>query len=87
MAFPGRWFPMWQSQRSYILSLLALLTNFVSVSRAKRDNKERRPENSPVDRIHLNHLLFFMVPSFLLMPAMKKFGVSCHTTWVSFFQG
>jgi hypothetical protein len=54
------------------LSLLALLSNFMTSYRAKRDQKEQRHKKTPVDRIHLSHLLFFMVPSFLLMPTMKK---------------
>ncbi|MBT8360705.1 MAG: hypothetical protein HKP41_03380 [Desulfobacterales bacterium] len=56
------------------LSLVALLPNVLSYFRAKRENQDRIPDKSPVDRVHLNHLLLFMVPSFLLMPIMKRLG-------------
>ena len=56
------------------LSLLALFSNLINASRAKRDQGVKHPNKTPVDRIHLGHLLLFMVPSFLLMPTMKKLG-------------
>ncbi len=56
------------------LSLLALLSNVLSSYRARRDNKDQDLGKNEVDRIHLSHLLLFMVPSFALMPVMKRLG-------------
>ncbi len=57
-----------------VLSLLTLSSNLLASYRARRDHKKPKADKSQVDRIHLGHLLLFMVPSFLLMPAMKKLG-------------
>ena len=71
---PGSLVPNVAVSTILILSLLALLTSFVSSSKARRGSKGPQSDKSPVDQIHLKHLLLFMVPSFLLMPAMKKFS-------------
>ncbi len=71
---PGSLVPNVAVSTILFLSLLALLSNLVSSSRTRRDNKGQQPDKSPVDRIHLSHLLLFMVPSFLMMPTMKKFN-------------
>ncbi len=71
---PGSLVPNVAVSTILFLSLLALLSNLVSSSRTRRDNRGQQPDKSPVDRIHLSHLLLFMVPSFLMMPTMKKFN-------------
>lgn len=71
---PGSLVPNVAVSTILILSILALSSNLLASYRAKRDHKEQQHDQSPVDRIHLGHLLFFMVPSFLLMPSMKKLG-------------
>lgn len=71
---PGSLVPNVAVSTILFLSLLALLSNLVSSSRTRRDNRAQQPDKSPVDRIHLSHLLLFMVPSFLMMPTMKKFN-------------
>ena len=71
---PGSLVPNVAVSTILFLSLLALLSNLVSSSKARRDNRGQQPDKSPVDRIHLSHLLLFMVPSFLMMPTMKKFN-------------
>lgn len=71
---PGSLVPNVAVSTILILSLVALSSNLLALYKAKRDGKMQPRDESPVDRIHLGHLLFFMVPSFLLMPSMKKLG-------------
>ena len=69
---PGSLVPNVAVSLILFLSLLALLSNLIPAYRAKAGQKDQHPDRTPVDRIHLSHLLLFMVPSFLLMPTMKK---------------
>ncbi len=71
---PGSLVPNVAVSTILVLSLLVLSANLLTSRRAKADGKKQQRDESPVDRIHLGHLLFFMVPSFLLMPTMKKLG-------------
>jgi hypothetical protein len=71
---PGSLVPNVAVSTILLLSILALSFNLLASRRAKRDRQEQHHDESSVDRIHLGHLLSFMVPSFLLMPAMKKLG-------------
>lgn len=71
---PGSLVPNVTVSTILFLSLLALLSPVLASYRAKRDGKDPVPDKGPVDRVHLGHLLLFMVPSFLLMPIMKRLG-------------
>ena len=71
---PGSLVPNVAVSTILILSIIALSSNLLVSRRAKRDRKKQQDDGGSVDRIHLGHLLWFMVPSFLLMPAMKKLG-------------
>ncbi len=71
---PGSLVPNLTVSTILILSLLVLSSNLAASYRARRDRKEQHHDRGSVDRIHLGHLLFFMIPSFLLMPTMKKLG-------------
>lgn len=71
---PGSLVPNVAVSTILILSILTLSSNLLASYRAKRDHKELQHDESAADRIQLGHLMFFMVPSFLLMPSMKKLG-------------
>lgn len=71
---PGSLVPNVAVSTILVLSIMVLSSNLLVLYRAKRDRKGQQHDESAVDRIHLGHLLFFMVPSFLLMPSMKKLG-------------
>lgn len=70
---PGSMVPNVAVSAILFLSILALISNIVTSSKHQR-KKEEQLEKAPVDRVHLGNLLFFMVPSFLLMPSMKMLG-------------
>lgn len=61
------------------LSLLSLVTGIISQYKAKSTAIEkRRPaekdEISPENKVHLWHLVYFMIPCILLFPALKLIG-------------
>jgi len=68
---PGSLVPNVAVSTILFLSLLVLMSNVLSYYRAQRENQEHKPHKTPVDRVHLGHLLLFMVPSILLMPVVK----------------
>lgn len=57
-----------------VFSVLALAHNFISHARARRLGSQTVKLEGQVDRVHLLHLLKFMLPCILLMPAMKWLG-------------
>ena len=59
-----------------VLSLLSLGHGIITRFKAKTTNPHRDSpgEIHPKDRVHLGHLVSFMIPCFLLMPAMKWMG-------------
>jgi uncharacterized membrane protein len=59
-----------------VLSVLALVRNFLSYVLVKRKKPEdiRSEVASQTDKVHLWHLARFMIPCVLLMPAMKWVG-------------
>lgn len=71
---PGSLVPNVAVSTILALSVLALISSLLASYRAGRDQKKQQPDKSQVDRIHLSHLVLFMVPSFLLMPTIKKLG-------------
>ena len=71
---PGSLVPNVAVSTILLLSLVALISNLAAVRRSRQGSGKKAADKAPVDRIHLGNLLCFMVPSFLLMPAMKKLG-------------
>ena len=69
---PGSLVPNVAISTILILALIALGSNVYSTHRAKQESRKRPEDKTTVDRIHLANLLLFMVPSFLLMPIIKR---------------
>lgn len=59
-----------------VISVVALASDLLAYLSAKPINPEesRSGDNSQVDRVHLWHIASFMIPCFLLMPAIQWVG-------------
>lgn len=57
-----------------LLSALALVRNLIVLARSRQQESREENQDGQVDRVHLLHLVKFMLPCILLMPAMKWLG-------------
>ncbi len=57
-----------------LLSAMALVRNLFVQARARQQDPREVNQDGQVDRVHLLHLVKFMLPCILLMPAMKWLG-------------
>jgi hypothetical protein len=57
-----------------LLSVLALVRNLITQARTRQQHLQEGVQGGQVDRVHLLHLVKFLLPCILLMPAMKWLG-------------